>query len=667
MNPTIGAQTPADGAPAGGSQTILVVDDNHFGRRTICQLLTDAGFHAVEASTGAEAIQLLGSRTDIRLMTLDVEMPDMDGFETLARIRSSRRTDSLWAADLPVILVTAHDTYQNRCRGFELGATDFVTKEKVSEQLVLTARALLTPQTMFSEMTVLVAEDSLTARHAIVSCVRQLGVRVLAAPDGQEAFEILRARSPAVDLVLTDMHMPRMTGADLCRRARFELGMKELPVIVLSGTTDHEAKLSLFQAGATDYLEKPFIKEELLARLQVHLLRLLLDHRILANLKKLRELDKLKDQFLAVCSHALRSPLTGILGYAQLLSADATLSAEQCAMAREIQQSGRFLLELINDLLDLSRVQAQKEGMSFEPLDPAAALRQIVGSFRPVASGKGIVLELAAEIAPGTYVLANRKALPRIFANLLSNAIKFTPAGGRVSLRMQPAADGRQVLISFADTGIGIPSHMITHLFSRYSKLSREGTAGEKGTGLGLMITRELVESHGGQLTVQSEEGKGTTFTMQLTVCDPPAASAPSPAPAAMPAGRRKSLRILLAEDQAVNARLMRILLEKNGHVCQVVANGREAVAQYGAAQSAPFDLALMDIEMPVMDGRQALVKIREQESLNRLPRLPVVALTAHTGEQELGELRSAGFDEILAKPVETATLNDFLRRFCDG
>ena len=643
--------------------TILVADDNRFGRRTICQLLIDAGFQTAEAASGAEAIKILNARDDIRLLTLDVEMPEMDGFATLAELRAPRQAGATRTGELPVILVTAHDTYQNRCRGFELGATDFVTKEKVSEQLVLTARAILTPRTMFGELTVLVAEDSLTARHAIVSSVRQLGVRVFAVPDGQEAFEILRAGSPAVDLVLTDMHMPRMNGADLCRRARFELGMKELPIIVLSGTTEHEAKLSLFQAGATDYLEKPFLKEELAARLHVHLLRLLQGRQIYANLQKLRELDKLKDQFLAVCSHDLRSPLTGILGYAELLAGDAKLSIEQRDMAREIRLSGEFLLELINDLLDLSRVQAQKESLSLETLDPAEILRQIAGNFRPVAAGKGVALKLAVETPSGIQVQANRRALPRIFANLLSNAIKFTPAGGHVSLRMCPAAAGRQVAISFADTGIGIPERMIAHLFSRYSKTSLDGTAGEKGTGLGLMITRELVESHGGQLTVQSREGEGTTFTVLLEVCAASAGSGQSAPTASRPA----ALRILLAEDQAVNAKLMRILLEKRGHVCRVAANGREAVDLCCAPGLERFDLALMDIEMPLLDGRQALAAIRAHEGRTNRPRLPVVAITAHAGGKELADLRAAGFDDVLLKPVETTTLEEILRRFSAG
>ncbi len=509
---------------------ILVVDDNAFSRRVIVKLLQEAGFKTLEASDGAQAIQIVTSTPNIRLITLDLEMPAMSGFQVLEAVRSPAHAAAMKAVsneNTSVILVTSNDTYPNRRRGFELGAADFVKKDEVQDQLVLMARLILTPTTAFAGMTVLVVEDNPVAHQMIVSCVRQLGVEVLDVNDGSEALELLRRRAVSVDLVLTDMQMSQMNGDELCLRLRHELGLKDLPVILLSASSEPEVKIRLFRAGATDFLEKPFIKEELIARLNVHLKRQQLDRNLRINLLRMKELDKLKDEFLAVCSHDLRSPLSGILGFTQILLNDPEIHSSKHDMLQRILGAGKYLLELINDILDLGRAQAQKESMEFEPLNPLWILRQCLGNFQPSADIKHIKLTCVEKPgAAGASILGNRTALSRIYTNLISNAIKFTQQGGSVSLHA--SVNDSHLIIECEDTGIGIPSSMMSKLFSRYSKVSRQGTHGEHGTGLGLIITRELIEAHGGQLAVRSREGRGTVFTITLPLAATvPPATAP--------------------------------------------------------------------------------------------------------------------------------------------
>lgn len=644
---------------------VLVVDDNAFSRRVIIQLLQQAGFKTLEASDGAQAIQLFTRTPDIRLVTLDLDMPSMNGFQVLEALRSPDKAETLKAVGndrVPVILVTGNDTYPNRKRGFELGAADFVRKDEVQDQLVLTARLILSPATAFAGMTVLVVEDTAVARQMMVSCVRQLGVDVVDLHDGSDALDLLRSRPTSVDLVLTDMHMSRMNGDELCLRIRQELGLKELPVIVLSGTSEPNVKLQLFRIGATDFLEKPFIKEELIARLNVHLKRQQLDRNLRSNLVRMKELDKLKDEFLAVCSHDLRSPLSGILGFTQLLLKDPEMSPAKQEMLQRIMNAGKYLLELINDILDLGRAQAQKESMEFQPLNPMAILRQCLGSFRPSVDSKHIDLSLSEQpSAANPNILGNHTALSRIYTNIISNAIKFTPEGGRVSVRASVDSSGHALIIECEDSGIGIPESMMSKLFSRYSKVSRQGTQGERGTGLGLIITRELIESHGGQLGVRSREGQGSTFTITLPLtatASPPAPDQPAPQPLT------RSLHILAAEDDAVNMKVLEFMLKKMGHQCLLVSNGREALKTFIAQQgSEGFDVIVMDIEMPVMDGRQAIAAMREHERSQGFTPVPAIALTAHTGEKERREYLKFGFNAVVSKPFRSEEISLILEQ----
>jgi CheY-like chemotaxis protein len=649
-----GAGVPA----AAAGQLVLVVDDNNFSRHVIVELLRTAGFQTLEAADGATALHLLLTTPHIALLTLDLEMPAMDGFAVLQAIRAPEQAAALAAqgnASLPVILVTANDTLANRQRGFELGAADFVCKDTVQEQLALTARLLVAPASVFSGMTVLVAEDSPLARYIITACVRQFGVTVLEASDGQEALELLRQQAHAVDLVITDQHMPRMSGEELCQHIRQELGLKELPVILLSGTSDHETKLRLFRIGATDYLEKPFIKEELSARLLVYLKRQQLDRNLRAGILHLKELDKLKDEFLSVCSHDLRSPLTSVLGFADILLRQTPLTDEQQKMVQQIRGSGQQLLELINDILDLGRAQAHKESLEFAPLDVAELLGQCAGAFRPMADEKQIELRFSPGTgALGALVFGNRTALSRVFSNLISNALKFTPEGGQIEVRVRRDETAKLAILEFADTGIGIPAAMLPKLFTRYSKISREGTRGETGTGLGLVITRELVEAHGGKVDLTSREGQGTTFSIRLPLAlNLAALPAPAPGVAGQAAG---GLRVLVAEDNPANQKLISYLLEKAGHNVQTARDGLEAL-RLVQTQAGRFDVVLMDIEMPEMDGRIATATIRALEAERHWPATPIIALTAHSDPAEQRQIVAGGFDALLTKPINAPDL----------
>ncbi len=253
---------------------ILVLEESAMTRGFIQEELVPGDHTVVEAGTPEEAFEALATDPEIDLVTVRMYMQGMDCFEFLGRFHEPEMLERLEAVgnhDVPAVIVTSSDTLENRLHGFQVGAADFIQKPWPKGELLRTVNRVLGVSNELSGMTVLLAEDGFTARKFIRSCLERLGVRILECDDGQTAWEILTGNVQDVDLVLTDLVMKEMNGDELCLKIRRELGRHDLPVIFLSGNNDRERTLSLFKVGATDYIQKPFYQEELVARMRVHL------------------------------------------------------------------------------------------------------------------------------------------------------------------------------------------------------------------------------------------------------------------------------------------------------------------------------------------------------------------------------------------------------------
>jgi signal transduction histidine kinase/ActR/RegA family two-component response regulator len=358
-----------------------------------------------------------------------------------------------------------------------------------------------------------------------------------------------------------------------------------------------------------------------------------------------------KSLFLARMSHELRTPLNSVLGLAQVLARDPRLAADQREQAATLERAGRHLLAVANDVLDLAAVEAGKLPLRREPVAPGALLDGCAALVRPQAAAKRIALR--QEVAPDApaAVLGDATRLRQMVLNLLSNAVKFTPEGGEVRLRAARAAPSGALRIEVGDTGPGIPPERRPLLFRDFTRL--ESSPGQEfgGAGLGLAISAALARAMGGRIGCEDGPGgRGSLFWIELPLPEaapPPEATAPAPA---REAGPRR--RVLVVDDVAPNRLVARILLEGAGHEVELAADGAEAVA---AVQRGGFDLVLMDVHMPGVDGLEATRRIRALEGAAR--RVPIIALTADALPDQMERCHAAGMDGHLAKPLDRASL----------
>jgi two-component system cell cycle response regulator len=287
---------------------ILVVDDSPMVRMAIREELEEGGYEVIEARNGLEALTKVAVASPPHLITLDIEMPKLNGFETCGRLRGERYARYFQQFEdrgVPVVFVTSCDTLEDRRKGFELGAADFITKPFTRGEILRVVESILKPTCLSTGMSALVVDDSAVARQIVSESLRREGLAVIEAQDGARAFDIMKSRKDDIDVIITDFVMPRMDGLELCTRIRNELDLKDIPIIILTALADHSRLLEVFKSGGTDYIVKPFVREELLARITVHLERQRIH-------KRLREtIEDLKKANQEISRLSITDPLTG--------------------------------------------------------------------------------------------------------------------------------------------------------------------------------------------------------------------------------------------------------------------------------------------------------------------------------------------------------------------
>ena len=390
-----------------------------------------------------------------------------------------------------------------------------------------------------------------------------------------------------------------------------------------------------------------------------------LEARVAERTAELERANRAKSQFLANMSHEIRTPMNAVLGLSELLTA-AGLSGTPLRHAQNIHASASSLLGVLNDVLDVSRIEAGHLELISSRFEPRLLVAQVRAMLLPLAEAKGLAFECNVDAVVPAVLAGDAGRVRQILVNLAGNAIKFT-ARGRVDIEMDvvsaatttAAADASgaravELHILVKDTGIGIAADKLATLFERFVQVDDSDTRRYGGSGLGLYIVRELAQRMGGWAKAQSLPGVGSAFEAGVRLTVPPVLEVGTlPAPPA-PGPARRTLSVLLVEDNEISRMVARAILESAGHRVSEAVDGAQAVALH-AAQA--FDCILMDAQMPVLDGSQATQRIRQREAAEGAWRVPIIALTANAMQGDRERYLAAGMDAFLAKPYDGASL----------
>lgn len=499
--------------------------------------------------------------------------------------------------------------------------------------------------------TILVVDDNKVSLRLLTAILHGAGYTVITGSNSEEALEQINTQSP--DIILLDVMMPGMNGFSLCRKLKQNKQTSDIPLIFLTSLSQKEDIIEGFNAGGNDYITKPFNRQELLARVRNHL-RLydtLQENKRLIRLSE--DASRSKTEFLASMSHEIRTPLNSIIGMAEVL-VETPLTDEQQDYVRIFRSAGESLLEIINDILDLSKIEAGQTALETIDFHLPSLLDSVVSilSVRAAEQNTPVSVHLHADVPHG--LSGDPTRLRQILINLVGNGLKFTE-NGTVDISVKIDAENK-LLFSVKDDGIGVAREKQELIFESFTQADSLTTRKYGGTGLGLTICKKLTKTMGGRIWLESSPGEGSTFfftcTFRAAVSDPlPTPEKPTPATSCE---ILKPAHILLVDDNEDNRNLISLYLRNTPFTLQTATNGKEAVRIFKRSW---FDIVIMDIEMPLMDGYETTKQLRRWEQEQKDEETPIVALTAHAFVRFKKKCMAAGCSDYLTKPIRRNTL----------
>lgn len=507
-----------------------------------------------------------------------------------------------------------------------------------------------------------VIDDSQADRILVTRSLRKRkleGLKIREGRDAQDALRLISERCP--ECLITDVHLPGTSGIGLLAKLQERFGGMPCPVVVITGSGSENTAIEVLEAGAHDYVNKARISEPILwEAVRYALTRFNLRKELEELNQELQRKDRLKTEFVANATHELRTPLSAIVGLISLLQ-DEPLNDRSQNLVATMSACCDSLLLSVDDILDLTKIEAGEFVLYPSVFHPAEDLDFVASSLRPIAQDKGLNLRLdLPESTPTVYGDARRTR--QLLYNLTSNALKFTREGA-ITLRLRISEEnGPNIKLRFEieDTGIGISSEDQARIFRRHFQAGQSDLR-TKGTGLGLAIVESLTRRMGGEVGLRSVEGVGSVFWFELPYQISNHASSSDTTPTNRSTSDwEPSLRVLVAEDNQIIARVIERQLNGLGHRPVVTYDGEEALA---AAEEEKFDLVLLDARMPILDGLSAARKLRERFTSEELP---IILLTAEA-QLERKVWQEAGVDECLVKPVSPDILRSLFRRFSGG
>jgi len=643
------------------NRTILHVDDNEANRYAVSRSLVKAGFHVTEAVTGAQALEKIGSNPD--LVILDIRLPDMNGFEVCRRIKSDPIT-----ARIPVLHLSASAASSaDKARGLDGGAEGYLIRPVDPVELIATVRALLRARETEESL-----RESEERFRLMANSIPQLAW--MARPDGWlfwyndrwyeytgTTFEQMQGWG--WQAVHDPKELPRVI--ERFKRAlesgdpwedTFPLRRKDgefrWHLSRARPLRDSQGRITKWFGTNTDVTDQREAAQQLL----------LSKREADAARAAAEEANRLKDEFLATLSHELRTPLNAVVGWAEILRLKGPPDADFAEGIEAIARNARAQAQLIDDLLDVSRIISGKLRLEIQRVEMAKVVEAALVAVAPLAAAKKI--EIKQALSPtGTETWGDAGRLQQVVWNLLSNAIKFTESGGRVQVTVARVNSHLQITVT--DSGRGILASFLPHVFERFRQADSSTRRTHGGLGLGLAIVRQIVELQGGTVAAQSEgEGKGATFTVNLPVYNGPG-NLPAAANVAVAesqtdavaAGKNQpslaGLRILVVEDERDSRSFLQRLLGERRAEVAVAASVTEALAELDASR---FDVIISDIGIPDQDGFDLIRQLHSRPA-ERGGQTPMIALTAFARQEDRAKLLRAGFGAHIPKPADPAEL----------
>ncbi|MBW4459835.1 MAG: response regulator [Nodosilinea sp. WJT8-NPBG4] len=653
-------------------ETILHIDDNEANRYIVRRILQNAGFAVVEAATGLEGLEALALHQPV-LVILDVRLPDLNGFEVCRQIKSDPQTRFVPVLHLSASFVKSQD----KAEGLDSGADGYLAQPVEPIELLATVRSLLRVR-QAEELALISAREWQTTFDAINDSVCLLDQQGKILRCNQA---IMRLFGKPAEEILGHVHYELMNGIlgvgdGTCFYSAKETHQRQMlelqsqgrwfaktmdPVLNEFGTFTG-AVLTLADITNRKSIEDERKQAEII--LKERNLRLdALYETTREQADQLRQANRIKDEFLAVLSHELRSPLNPILGWARILQTKQQDAAKTQYALETIERNARLQAQLIEDLLDVSRILQGKVSLNTIPVSLPFTIKSALETVQLAAEAKSIQIETIFEPEVG-QVLGDSGRLQQVIWNLISNAVKFTPQGGSVQVRLEqieeveeyafPHRSVSHAQITVSDTGKGITASFLPYVFDYFRQADSTTTRNFGGLGLGLAIVSHLVELHGGTVQAASlGEGQGSTFIVRLPVIDASKSHSDHPSAHNHSELHFNGLRVLFADDERDSRELVAFLLEQQGAKVTQVESAHEALNQL---QQSEFDLLISDIGMPDMDGYGLIRHIREQ-SPDQGKDILAIAITAYAGESNQQKVLAAGFQQHITKPIEPETL----------